>query len=201
MSVFITFPFMIGLAIVGDPFIKLIFGQKWINSIFYFKILCFAGMLFPLHAINLNILQVKGRSDLFLGLEIVKKVIGLSSIAIVLFFKLGIIGLLWAAVIVSCISYFINSYYSAILLSYSTIEQIKDITPSFIASVLMGVVIYFCGAILPNSNLIKLITQFIIGIITYVIICKFIVREELNYVHEVLNSILKSSKFKGINVN
>lgn len=196
ISVFITFPLMIGLAVVASPLIRLIFGLKWVNSIAYFQILCFAGMLFPLHAINLNILQVKGRSDLFLRLEIVKKLLGLSLIAIVLFYKLGIIGLLWAAVGTSYIGYIMNSYYSSELISYSTIEQIKDITPAFIASVLMAMVVYFSGAILPNSNLVILIVQFIIGVVAYVGICKIGKIEELNTVNGLLSSILKRGKNK-----
>ncbi|MBU3091653.1 lipopolysaccharide biosynthesis protein [Clostridium sp. CF011] len=193
-SVFITFPLMIGLAAVASPLIRLIFGQKWVNSIVYFQILCFAGMLFPLHAINLNILQVKGRSDLFLRLEIIKKAIGLILIVIVLFFKFGINGLLWAAVLSSYIAYFINSYYSAELLSYSTIEQIKDIMPTFVASVIMAIVVYFSGAVLPNNNLVKIIAQFIIGVVAYVGLSKIERIEELNTVYELLNSILKKGK-------
>lgn len=68
---------MIGLASIADPLIKVVFGEKWIPSIPYFQILCFAGMFYALHAINLNILQVKGRSDLFLKLEIIKKLLEL----------------------------------------------------------------------------------------------------------------------------
>lgn len=200
-SVFITFPLMIGLAVVASPLIRLIFGQKWINSIIPFQILCFAGMLFPLHAINLDILQVKGRSDLFLGLEIVKKVIGLITIAIALFFKSGILGLLWVAVINSYISYFINSYYSAELLSYSTIEQIKDIAPAFIASVLMAIVVYLSGAILHNNNLVKLLVQFITGVVVYVGVCKIGRIEGLNTVNELLCLILDKFKTKRTNTN
>lgn len=195
-SVFITFPLMIGLAVIASPLIRLIFGQKWINSIPSFQILCFAGMLFPLHAINLDILQVKGRSDLFLKLEIIKKFIGLSLIAIVLFFKIGIIGLLWAAVLSSYIGYFINSYYSAEILSYSTMEQIKDIAPAFIASMLMAIVVYFCGEILLTGNLAKLIVQFIIGVIVYVGVCKVGRIEELNIIIELISSIFRKLRLK-----
>lgn len=200
-SVFITFPVMIGLAAVASPLIRFVFGDNWTNSIVYFQILCFSGMLYPLHAINLDILQVKGRSDLFLGLEVIKKIIGLLSIGIVLFFKLGIIGLLWALVIVSVISYFINSYYSAELLSYSTIEQIKDITPAFIASVLMGVTTYISGLILPDNNLIKLIAQIIIGGVVYIGVSKIGKIQEFNIVYELLGSIFKKIKNKRANIN
>lgn len=195
-SVYLTFPLMIGLAAVANPLIRLIFGAKWINSIQYFQILCLAGMLFPLHAINLDILQVKGRSDLFLGLEIIKKVVGVSSIIIALFFKLGILGLVWAAVVTSFIAYFLNSYYSAELLNYSTLQQIKDITPSFIASVIMGIIVYLSKGIFPNSNLIKLLGQIFIGIAVYIIVSKIWKIEEFNTVYELLGSV-----FKKIRVN
>lgn len=201
ISVFVTFPIMIGLAAVADPFIKLMFGQKWINSIVYFQILCFAGMLFPLHAINLNILQVKGRSDLFLGLEILKKIIGIGSVAIVLFLKLGIIGLLWAKVLNSYISYFINSYYSSELLEYSTIEQIKDITPAFIMSIIMGIIVYFSGVIIPGSNLlIKFMFQFIIGAFSYIAMCKAGKVEEFNFIYDLLNSLFRKVNIKKTSI-
>lgn len=195
-SVYITFPLMIGLAAVANPLIRLIFGPKWINSIQYFQVLCFSGMLYPLHAINLDILQVKGRSDLFLGLEIVKKVIGLLSIVIVLYFKLGIMGLVWALVINSYIAYFINSYYSAELLNYSTMQQIKDVTPAFIASIFMGIIVYFSEGILPNNNLIKLIVQTIIGLVVYVGASKIAKIEEFNTIYELIGSILKKLGLK-----
>ncbi|MEK3879579.1 lipopolysaccharide biosynthesis protein [Paenibacillus sp. FSL M7-0420] len=185
-SVFITFPLLLGLAAVAPPLIELMFGQKWINSISYFQILCFAGMLFPLHAINLNILQVKGRSDLYLGLEILKKVIGVSSIIIVLFFQLGIFGLLFASVIVSYLSFVINSYYSAKLVSYSTLEQLKDITPMFICALLMGLLVYAFGIILPLSNILNLIVQFIIGFLSYILFSKIFKIKELDIIYETL---------------
>lgn len=181
-SVFITFPMMVGLAAVADPLFRLLFGIKWIPSITYFQILCFAGMLFPLHAINLNILQVKGRSDLFLGLEILKKVISLSLIAIILFLKLGIIGLLWMSVVDSFISYFINSYFSAKLLNYSTIDQIVDITPIFMVTAAMGLLVYIVGLMIPAGNLVKLLIQVAIGVITYIGLSKPAKIEELNTV-------------------
>lgn len=196
ISVFITFPLMIGLASVANPLIRLIFGRKWISSINYFEILCFAGMLFPLHAINLNILQVKGRSDLFLRLEVIKKFVGLSLISIVILLKLGIMVLLWVAVLSSYISYFINSYYSAELLSYSTKEQIKDITPIFIASMIMGIVVCFSGGILPNNYIVKLMLQIIIGIVSFVCICRFGKIQELSIMSELLSSIFKKNKNK-----
>ena len=190
-SVFITFPIMIGLAVIANPFINLLFGTKWVASIPYFQVLCFAGMLLPLHAINLNILKVKGRSDLFLGLEIIKKVVGVTSIGIVLFLKLGIMGLLWTTVLNSYIAYFINSYFSAELLSYSTKEQIKDIMPIFVASVLMGIIVYFSGTVLPDNYFIKLVVQIFIGVVTYIGISRIAKIEELKTVYDLIGSVFK----------
>jgi len=190
-SVFITFPIMIGLAAVANPFINLLFGTNWVASIPYFQVLCFAGILLPLHSINLNILKVKGRSDLFLGLEVIKKVIGVTSIGIVLFFKLGIMGLLWTVVFNSYIAYFINSYFSAELLSYPTKEQIKDITPIFIVSILMGTLVYFSGTMLPDNNLVKLLAQIFIGVVTYIGISRIAKIEELKTVYDMIGSVVK----------
>lgn len=191
--VFITFPMMIGLAVVARPLIALLFGYKWIMSIPYFQILCFAGMLFPLHAINLNILQVKGRTDLFLRLEVMKELISMVIIAIVLFLKLGIVGLLWSAVINSYIAYFINSYFSSELLSYSTKEQIKDIMPVFITSILMGIIVYLSGLFLPDNYLAKLISEIIIGCLSYIGISKIAKIEELNTVCDLVVSLFKKT--------
>ena len=193
-SVFLTFPIMIGLAAVAEPFVMIVFGEKWMNSIPYLRILCFAGMLFPLQAINLNILQVKGRSDLFLKLEIIKKLIGISFITIVIFFRLGIITLLWTSVINSYIAYFINSYYSAKLLSYSTKDQIKDITSIFIISILMGVIVFIAGIVIFNNNIIKLLSQIIIGVLIYIGLSKLFKIEELKTLYDLMNTLLKKIK-------
>jgi O-antigen/teichoic acid export membrane protein len=189
-SVFITFPLMIGLAAVADPLINLLFGDNWVKSISYFQILCFAGMLFPLHAINLNILQVKGRSDLFLRLEILKKVLGIGLIALVLSLKLGIIGLIWAAVLNSFIAFFINSYYSANLLAYSTKDQIKDILPIALVSTLMGGIVFVMGTILPDNNLIRLVLLTIVGVSSYIGFCKLFKIEEVKTVQDTIKSFI-----------
>lgn len=181
-SVFITFPIMMGLIAVSESFIHLLFGVKWDKSIPYFQILCLAGMIFPLHAVNLNILQVKGRSDLFLRLEILKKIIGVACIGLVFLFDMGIIGLLWMAVVTSYISYFLNSYYSGELIAYSSKEQIMDINPFLLISILMGIFVYLSGYIFSGSSVCELFFQIFIGIITYFLSCKlFKIKEFLTF--------------------
>lgn len=140
VTMLITFACMLGLAAVARPLIIILIGERWMLSVYYLQIICLAGMLYPLHAINLNILQVKGRSDLFLKLEIIKKMIAV--FPIVFGIILGIETMLWGSVCVSFISYFLNSYYSADLIHYSTKRQIKDILPTFLVSLLVAFIMW-----------------------------------------------------------
>lgn len=189
-TVFVTFPVMVGLAVVAKPLITIVFGEKWIGSIFFFQLLAVDGMIFPLHVINLNILQVKGRSDLFLKLEVIKKVLSVAIIAIALIGGFGIEGLICAAIIDSYISYFINSHFSGKFVSYSTKDQIKDILPIFVASLLMGLVTYGVG-IFISSNIIRLIVQIVVGIVSYIGISLVIKIEELKTIWELIFNYIK----------
>lgn len=142
IAMLVTFACMLGLAAVAKSLIIILIGEKWLPAVRLLQIICFSGMLYPLHAINLNILQVKGRSDLFLRLEIIKKIIAIGPITIGVFY--GIEYMLLGGVFTSFIAYFLNSYYSANLIHYSTIEQVKDILPfflisSFVAAVMWGI--------------------------------------------------------------
>lgn len=131
-TMLVTFACMLGLAAIAKPLIIILIGEKWLPAASYLQIICFSGMLYPLHAINLNILQVKGRSDLFLKLEIIKKLIAIGPIVIGIISGIEI--MLWSWVFTSIVSYFLNSYYSAALISYPTKKQVFDILPTFLIS-------------------------------------------------------------------
>ncbi|MCB2295341.1 MOP flippase family protein [Clostridium algoriphilum] len=196
--VFINFPLMLGLAAVAKPLIIVLFGYKWSGSVIYFQFLCFAGMMFPLHAINLDILQVKGRSDLFLRLEILKKAVFTVLIIAAIISKSGIMGLIGALVLNSYISYFLNSYYSAELIDYSTKHQLVDILPAFIVSIIMGIVVYASNVFMPNIDIIKLIFETLLGLITYIVISKVINAEGLHEIYKLLSPlIVKLKKIKA----
>lgn len=136
ITMLITFACMLGLAAVAKPLILILIGEKWLPAVYFLQIICFSGMLYPLHAINLNILQVKGRSDLFLKLEIIKKIIAVGPIVVGVVYSIEY--MLWGGVLTSFIAYFLNSYYSANLMNYPTSEQIKDILPTFLTSFLVA---------------------------------------------------------------
>ncbi len=160
-TVLISFFCMLSLAAVAKPLILLLIGEKWLESVYYLQIICFAGMLYPLHAINLNILQVKGRSDLFLKLEIIKKCIGIIPILLGIFY--GIEYMLWGSVFISFLSYFLNSYYSSGLINYPTGEQIKDILPISAVSILVSFSMWNI-TLLHWPNWITLLLQCCLGI-------------------------------------
>lgn len=200
MSAFINFPAMVGLATVAEPFVNLLFGDKWLPMAIYFQFLCFAGMLYPLNSINLNILQVKGKVNLYLQLTIVSKVILSVLIIGVIWFKLGVIGLIGAVIIQSYIDFFINSYFSGKELSYSMIEQMKDIFLIYVVTIIMGTIVYLCGMLLPVNNLIKIVFQIVIGCIAYIGMSKLAKIPELNEVWFLIVPLFKKMMFKKIKV-
>jgi len=169
ISVYIAFPVMLGLAAVAPELLIILLGEKWEPAIPYFQILCVAGMFYPLHAINLNILQVKGRSDLYLTISIINEIIGFLMIALVLFFKFGIIGLMCSIVLDSFISFFTNSYGSKSLLKYSTWEQIKDVFSYFIISIAMCILLLVIGNLVSLNIFLMMFLKIFIGVIFYIL--------------------------------
>lgn len=131
-TMFITFFLMLGMAAMARPMILTLIGEKWLPSVEYLQLLCLAAALYPLHALNMNILNIKGRSDLLLKLEVVKKLLAVP--VIITGIILGIRALLIGMVLHSLVSYFLNSYYSGRLISYPATEQIRDIMPSLLVS-------------------------------------------------------------------
>lgn len=158
---FITFVLMLGMAAVAEPMIHTLIGAKWEPAIIYLQMLCFVGMMYPLHALNLNMLQVQGRSDLFLKLEVIKKIIAIPTIVIGVFF--GIKMMIAGMMVNTLIAYYLNSYWSGKKIGYSFTQQVKDILPSFFLALTMGVAVYFLGKVLPFSYPVKLIIQIIFG--------------------------------------
>lgn len=189
VSCFITFPVLIGLAALAKPFIILLITEKWATSIPYLQVLCFAAMWYPVHALNLNLLKVKGRSDLFLKLEIAKKALGL--IVILITAPLGVFYMCIGSVVSSFIALFINTYYTGKLINVGFITQMKDVLPSLIYSFFMGIIIIGVTWFI-TSMWIRLIMGIIIGIIFYLGIATVTKSGELTYIRILVNEhILK----------
>ena len=188
MSAFVVFPLMIGLAAIADPLIRVLITSKWAGCIIYLQIICFGMMLYPIHALNLNLLQVKGRSDLFLRLEILKKVIGVCALCITIPF--GITAMCIGLVVVSVVALYINTYYTGKLLSLGFLMQIKDLVPFFILSMLVGLLMYYVPTSI-NNDLYRLVSGGLIGIVSYVGLAALFRIKEFN---ELINLIRKNGR-------
>ncbi|MCX2574296.1 lipopolysaccharide biosynthesis protein [Pedobacter sandarakinus] len=129
-------PILIFLAVVAEPLILLLLTDKWLQAVPYFQILCIAGVLYPVHSYNLNILKVKGKSGQFLKLEIVKKV--LSVVGIICVIPFGIMGLLYFQLCFTVFAYYINSSYSGRLINYPLKEQLVDVMPILLLAGILG---------------------------------------------------------------
>lgn len=193
-TMLITFACMLGLAAVAKPLIVILIGEKWLPAVYFLQIICFSGMLYPLHAINLNILQVKGRSDLFLKLEIIKKIIAVIPIAIGIFY--GIEFMLWGSVCTSFVAFFLNSYYSADLIGYPTLRQIKDVLPTFLVSLIVAGIMWGLS-FLPLSYYIILPLQLIVGLVLAYLIYERIQLPEYMEIRGMALSIFRKIKNKS----
>lgn len=187
-TMLVTFACMFGLAAIAKPLIIVLIGEKWLIAASFLPILCFVGVLFPLHAINLNILQVKGHSDLVLKLEFIKKAIAIIPIVLGIFF--GIRYMLWGSVVTSFIAYLINSYYSATLIGYSTWNQIKDIIPAFFVSLFVAMSMWLLS-LFTISTYILLPLQCFLGFFLAIFIYEKMKLDEYIEIRKLLFSVLK----------
>lgn len=167
MVVFVVSPVLIFLAVLAEPLFIFLFTAKWLPAVPYFQILCVTGILFPLHSYNLSILNVKGRSDLFLKLEVIKKV--LIIMVIIVAIPLGIFALLYGQVLISVISFFINAHYTKRFIPYTGWEQLKDVLPILMLATLCGSTILFLDQTVfqEYSNLFRILTGGAIGSFVY----------------------------------
>lgn len=165
MAAFVVFPLMVGLASVSDPFIRIILTDKWEGAIYLLQIVCFSMMWYPIHAINLNILQVKGRSDYFLKLEIIKKIQGVCILCITI--PISIVAMCYGSVISSLISLVWNTYYTKRLIGYGFLSQIKDLSHILIHSFVMGFIVLFIIHFI-DIMWVKLLVGILVGGLYYV---------------------------------
>jgi len=182
-TMLITFVLMLGMSAIAQPMILTLIGEKWLPAVIYLQMLCFVGMLYPLHALNLNMLTVQGRSDLFLRLEILKKLMGIPVIIIGIFYgiKIMILGM----IINSVVAYFLNSYWSGKLIGYSSFEQIKDIFPSFLLAFVVAICVYIVGTIINLSAPLIFLIQLITGMFLTILLAEIFRLNSYLYLKEI----------------
>ena len=166
MSMYIMAPCMIGMAAVASNIIEILLTNRWAGSVIFMQIFCIVFMFYPIHTANLNAIKAMGRSDLFLKLEIIKKAIGTGLLIATMFVSVKAMAY---SLLVSCFtSQIINVWPNKRLLDYGYKEQIKDIYPTLLLAVIMGVVVYLFNFI-NMSAIVTLLVQIIVAIFMYIV--------------------------------
>lgn len=163
-STFVIFPIMMLLAALARPVIIVMITEKWADCIILLQLLCFALMWYPVHGINLNMLMVKGRSDLFLKLEIIKKVLGITVMCCSLPF--GLVAFCSAQIASSVLSVYINTWYTGKFYDFGFLKQMKDILPTIILGLIMFVCVTFFIQLIDNM-LLQIILGGLLGVTIY----------------------------------
>ncbi len=193
ISIYIMAPMMMGIAFVATPLIRLLLTDKWLPCVFYLQIFCITYMFYPIHTANLNAIKAMGRSDLFLRLEIYKKVVGV--IAILITMQISVEAMAYSLLFTSVASQIINAWPNRKLLNYGYLDQLKDILPSICLAVFMGCCI-LPVTWLGLSDLVTLILQVLIGVIVYVGGSILFKMDSFYYLLDMLKSFFKTFRNK-----
>lgn len=171
-TTFLFFPSILLFAALAETLFLAVLPARWLPAVLYLQLMCIAALLYPLHSINLNILKVKGRSDLYLAISIFKKVTQLSILFIS--YRYGVAAILIGHIIQSVIVYLPNSYYSNKLIGYTVREQLADMLPNLIMAVVIGSFVYLVVGLVEMAAVNKLFLFGVFGCVAYILLAKFI---------------------------
>ena len=178
-SIFIIAPLMMGLAFASTNIVRLLLTDKWLGCVPFLCVFSVTFMFYPLHTANLNAIKAKGRSDLFLGLEVIKTVIDV--VLLLISIRFGVIAIAVSLLISSFTSQIINSWPNKKLIDYGYLEQLKDMAPSILLAVVMGLVILPLNFI-EGPLLLLTLTQILIGAVIYIVGAKVLKFEMFDYI-------------------
>lgn len=191
VSMFVSSNAMFFLGAISAPLLYCLIGPQWTEAASYLPLICISGSVYPLQALNLNILEVQGRSDLFLGLEIVKKFFLLVPLLVGVY--AGIMPMLYVNILITIICFFLNSHYSGRYLNYSSWMQIKDIAPSYGVAIVLAASVYFFKYF-PLNCWIVLPLQLLVGVTVFFLICRVFNIEEYNELVAIIRPYLRKIK-------
>ncbi|MCM1518454.1 MAG: lipopolysaccharide biosynthesis protein [Pseudoflavonifractor sp.] len=183
LASFVVFPMTLGLGAVAYPLVNVMLTAKWIYAASLLEIVVFSAMWYPIHALNLNLLQVKGRSDLFLKLEVIKKIMGVAAMCVTI--PLGVKAMCYGGVVTSVLCLFINTHYTKKLIGLGLMKQARDFSKSLVAALAMfavcRVIIYFLG-----NGMVSLATAVVAGAAIYLSIAVIFKFDEVTEVRNLL---------------
>ena len=190
MSAYVIFPMMAGLAAVAEPLVELLLTEKWLPCVPYMQVYCFTFAFYPVHSCNLQAINAMGRSDLFLKLEIIKKSYGIIALVIAVVCFDSPLAIAMTGLVTTWIGWFVNSWPNRKLLGYSMKEQMVDLLPSMIMSVLMAGCVLLIGTFQIHV-LLKLVLQVIAGIVVYILMSAIVKPEPYKMVMSKAKELLK----------
>ncbi|MGM0216053.1 lipopolysaccharide biosynthesis protein [Enterococcus sp. AZ109] len=179
MVCFVAVPVSFGLSGTGTEIFLLMFGEKWLTAVPYFRIMALTASCYPIHILNLNLLQIVGRTDRFLFLEIIKKVIGITATLIVLFVFRSVMSLVILDFFLNFVTLYVNGYFTGDIIGYTLFDQLKDLSRSFVAGIVMLVAVTILGYFLHTNPLVSLLIKMILGISVYLGASFLINRKEM----------------------
>ena len=188
ISTYIMAPMMMGLAFCAKPIVQLVLTDKWLPCVPFLRIFCITYMFYPIHTANLNAIKAMGRSDLFLKLEIAKKIVGMILLLSTMWF--GVMAMAYSLLVSSVLSQIINSWPNRKLLNYGYLEQLKDILPGIILAVFMG----FCVnlvSLLDLSNIVTLLIQIPLGAVIYIVSSALLHLESFKYLIDMIRPMTR----------
>lgn len=195
VSTYIMAPLMMGLAFCANTIVELVLTDKWLPCVPFLQIFCITYMFYPIHTANLNAIKSLGRGDLFLRLEIFKKIVGLAFLLSTMWF--GVMAMAYSLLFVSVISQIINSWPNKKLLNYGYLEQLKDIIPGILLAIGMGICVYLIS-FLNLSNILILALQIIVGAIIYIGVSAMLHVESFEYLIDILSSFFNKRRKESV---
>ena len=190
-STFLIFPAMAGLAAIAEPLTVFLLTDKWLPAVPFIQFCCFTFAFLPVTTANLQAIKALGRSDIFLKIEIIKKIIGI--LVLVLTLPHGLMVMMTARCFNTVLSSFINAYPNKKLLGYTYWEQVKDIAPSLVLSLIMAVAVLPI-TLLPIAPVLQIIVQIIIGVAVYFGLAKLFKFECLEYIINTIKGFVSKKK-------
>ena len=194
-STYIMMPFMVGLAVCAEPLVSLILTDKWLPCVPFLRIFCFSFAFYPIHTANLNAMKALGKSDLFLKLEIIKKIIGITAILSTMW--ISVMAMAYSLFVTSVLSQIINSWPNKRLMNYSYLEQLKDMLPQIGVSIFMGAIVLGVQFIGLKSGL-TLLIQISLGIFIYVACSKLFHIDSYEYIVSTVKGLFGKHKKKEV---
>ncbi|MBQ8075611.1 MAG: lipopolysaccharide biosynthesis protein [Oscillospiraceae bacterium] len=188
ISSYIMWPLMIGLFVCARPLVSLLLGEEWLPCVPFLRIFSLYYALFPIHTANLNAIKAMGRSDIFLKLEVAKRILDLAFVVGTIF--IGVKAMAFGLLTEGFLCLFINAFPNKRLCGYAFTEQMKDIFPAFLLSAAMGAAVYALS-LLGLGNLVTLVLQVLLGAVIYVGVSALLKLEPFRYLLGIAGKLLK----------